>query len=216
MEDRFTLETMPVPPFLEGRPSALIIGTFPPSRERWDYPFFFPNKQNRLWNTLARVSRLEADYLLPDFADPAAEVAARQDILRSLDAAMVNIIQQCERKNGSALDNDLRVLALEHIADDILRQHAGIERIFLTSMSGPNSCLSLLKRHLRDHRIQIRPFPKPGRTRAEKIEDPIVFSFDIYGRTISVYSLYSPSPTAMRAGITEADLYRQYLKLRQP
>lgn len=212
--DTFTEEFLPVPPFVEGRPQGLIIGTFPPARERWDYPFFFPNRQNRLWNTLARVAQGDMQLIQPVLSEPAAEVEARKAILRQLDCAMVNIIRRCTRKNGSALDNDLTVLEMEDIVQGYLLPNPSIERIYLTSLSGANSCLSLLKRHLRESGIPIRPHRRTDNSRQGKIADPKEFHFELKGRVIAVYSLFSPSPTAMRSGITKQVLFDQYKIIR--
>ncbi|MFN8395851.1 MAG: hypothetical protein U0176_14540 [Bacteroidia bacterium] len=213
--DTYTEEFLPVPPFVEGNPKGLIIGTFPPARERWDYPFFFPNRQNRLWNTLARVASDNVQYSLPTLRDADREVEARKNILRQLDCAMVNIIRRCTRKNGSALDNDLTVLELEDIVHGYLLPNIGIDRIYLTSLSGGNSCLSLLKRHLRELGISSQAHRRADNSRQGKIADPLEFSFDLGGRVIAVYSLFSPSPTAMRSGITEQVLYDQYIIIRR-
>lgn len=214
--DTTTEEFLPVPPFVEGNPTKLIIGTFPPATVRWDYPFFFPNRQNRLWNTLARVARDDVGYALPTLLDANAEVEARKAILRQLGAAMVNIIRRCLRKNGSALDNDLEVLEMEDIVNHYLRPNPAIESIFLTSISGRNSCLSLLRRHLRESGIPVHPYKRSDTSRECKIADPREFGFRLEDRDISVYALFSPSPTAMRSGITEQVLWEQYRVLQSP
>ncbi len=201
---------MPIPPFVEGRPTKLIIGTFPPHRSRWNYEFFFPNLQNRLWNTLGRVADGKSTYSTACNAFDAAAVDERKDILRKLNAAMVNIIHACHRKDGSALDNDLSVIDLHPIVSEILLPNPGIISIFLTSESGPNSCLSLLKRHLAAHQIRFHSIGAAKRSREQRIEDPRCGHFVLEDREIQVYSLYSPSPTAMRSGVTEDVLFRQY------
>jgi G:T/U-mismatch repair DNA glycosylase len=210
----FVTETMPIPPFLEGNPNALIIGTFPPAANRWDYPFFFPNKQNRLWNTLARVAKSDENFRLADADNEAQEVEIRKEILRSLDVAMVNIIHQCSRKNGSALDNDLEVFQLENIVENILRKTSSIRALFLTSKSGKNSCLSLLRSHLAAHNIRLQIRHKATSIHDKRLQAPDQFAFTFDGREIMVYSLFSPSPTSLRAGITEAALYGQYQIIR--
>lgn len=204
-----------MPPFVEGAPRLLIIGTFPPAPVRWDYPFFFPNRQNRLWDTLARVVHDDAQYALPLQDAPDHAVSLRKGLLRALDAGMVNIIRRCRRKNGSALDNDLEVLALEDIVGGFLRPFPSIGAVVLTSAAGKNSCLSLLRRHLRQQGIPMRAAPSPARDRAARLADPLAFTFALDGRELRVYSLYSPSPTAMRSGIKEADLFHQYQILRR-
>ncbi len=210
MEKSLEFETMPILPFVEGHPAKLIIGTFPPHRSRWKYEFFFPNLQNRLWNTLGRVAHAQSTYSVTCNAFDAAAVEERKGILRTLNAAMVNIIYSCHRKDGSALDNDLTVIDLHPIVSEILMPHPSITSIFLTSESGPNSCLSLLKRHLTAQGIRFHGIGGAKRSREERIEDPCCGHFFLEDRRIQVYSLYSPSPTAMRSGVTEEVLFRQY------
>ncbi len=203
-------ETLPIPPFVEGHPTKLIIGTFPPHKTRWNFHFFFPNLQNRLWNTLGRVAYGAEDFSTRNNGFDQAAIEERQAILRKLNAAMVNIIQSCSRKGQSALDNDLNVATLHPIVTELLEAHPTILEIFLTSGSGANSCLSLLKRHLKENRIPFEKTKAPQKSREAQIIDPKIGFFKLNGRRIAVYSLFSPSPTAQRSGITEAVLLQQY------
>ena len=209
MENR-PIETLPILPYVVGHPTKLIIGTFPPHRSRWNFPFFFPNLQNRLWNTLGRVAYGAEDFSTRNNCFDQAAIEERQAILRKLNAAMVNIIHSCSRKGQSALDNDLHVVTLHPVVTEILEPHPTILEIFLTSGSGTNSCLSLLKRHLKENRIPFEKTKAPQKSREAQIMDPKIGSFTLNGRRIVVYSLFSPSPTSQRSGITEAVLLRQY------
>ncbi|MBK9448912.1 MAG: hypothetical protein IPN95_05775 [Bacteroidetes bacterium] len=208
--ENLPIEILPILPFLEGDPTKLIIGTFPPHRSRWNFPFFFPNLQNRLWNTLGRVAYGAENFSTRSNGFDEAAVEERQAILRKLNAAMVNIIHSCSRKGQSALDNDLNVATLHPIVTEILEPHPTILEIFLTSGSGANSCLSLLKRHLKENRIPFEETKAPQKSRDARIADPKIGFFTLNGRRIAVYSLFSPSPTAQRSGITEAVLLQQY------
>ena len=208
--ENLPIEILPILPFLEGDPTKLIIGTFPPHRSKWNFPFFFPNLQNRLWNTLGRVAYGAEDFSTRNNGFDQAAIEERQAILRKLNAAMVNIIHSCSRKGQSALDNDLHVVTLHPIVPEILEQQPTIRKIFLTSGSGANSCLALLKRHLKEHRIPFENTKASKKTREAQIMDPKIGFFELNGRRIEVYSLFSPSPTAQRSGITEAVLFRQY------
>jgi G:T/U-mismatch repair DNA glycosylase len=204
------IEILPIPPYVEGNPTKLIIGTFPPHQTRWNFAFFFPNLQNRLWNTLGRVAYGTPDFSTRNNGFDETAIEERQAILRELNAAMVNIVHTCSRKGKSALDNDLYVVTLHPIVTEILEPHPTILEIFLTSGSGANSCLSLLKRHLKEYRIPFQMTKASKTSREAQIVDPKIGFFELNGRRIEVYSLFSPSPTAQRSGITEAALLRQY------
>ncbi len=208
--ENLPIEILPILPFVEGHPTKLIIGTFPPHRSKWNFPFFFPNLQNRLWNILGRVAFGAENFSTQSNGFDEATVEERQAILRKLNAAMVNIIHSCSRKGQSALDNDLNVATLHPIVSEILEPHPTILEIFLTSGSGANSCLSLLKRHLKENRIPFEKTKASKNSREARIADPKIGSFELNGRRIAVYSLFSPSPTAQRSGITEAVLLQQY------
>ena len=204
-------ETMPIPPFIDGNPTKLIIGTFPPSKGNWDYDFFFPNLKNKIWKTLGKVAYDENYELLHNNYDEDA-VNERKQILLKLNSAMVNIIHSCLRidvKGKSSLDENLKVEKKHDILNDILMPNKNIEAIFLTSASGNNSCVSLLKEHLKENGIRLNT-KSTEKTRAGKIKNPFIDTLELDGRKINVYSLYSPSPTAQRRGITEDILLEQY------
>ena len=88
------------------------------------------------------------------------------------------------------------------IIEKILRPYKKITSIYLTSSSGKNSCVSLLKKHLNKNGISLNT-KSTEKTRAGKITNPFIDTIELDGRKINVYSLYSPSPTAQRRGITE-------------
>lgn len=209
MENIPGYEYMPIPPFVEGNPSKLIIGTFPPHKSQWNYAFFFPNNQNRLWNVLGKVAY--GDEYTPQHSENNDNaVKERKQILRVLDCAMVNIIKECIRKEKSALDNNLEVLKLHNILGEILSTTPSINTIYLTSASGKNSCLSLFKNHLKENNIRLKLHQPVKKDRAMKIKNPLYCSFIYDNREINVFSLYSPSPTSSRAGITVEILIEQY------
>lgn len=206
-----SVERMPVPPFIEGNPTKLIVGTFPPHDTKWDFEFFFPNLQNRLWPTLAKFTDI---ILLEPNGTKEWKINAveeRKSVLRAFNSSMVNIIQACKRNEGkSALDKDLEVVSIQNILDEILKVTPSIKSIFLTSSSGKNSCLSLFKRHLKENNIEFMMSKERAKTREEKINNPLIGCFHFNGNKIKVYSLFSPSPTTKRAGINDDVLERQY------
>ena len=48
-------ETHPLPPFLPPHAQLLMLGSFPPPRERWKMDFYYPNFQNDMWRIFGCV-----------------------------------------------------------------------------------------------------------------------------------------------------------------
>ncbi len=46
------LESHPLEPFLPHGGRILMLGSFPPPRQRWSMNFFYPNKQNDMWRIM--------------------------------------------------------------------------------------------------------------------------------------------------------------------
>ena len=49
------LERHPLPPFLPDNAQLLMLGSFPPPKERWCMDFFYPNPQNDMWRIMGLV-----------------------------------------------------------------------------------------------------------------------------------------------------------------
>ena len=49
MTANIPIEYHPLEPFLPDGARVLMLGSFPPKRERWSMEFFYPNRQNDMW-----------------------------------------------------------------------------------------------------------------------------------------------------------------------
>ena len=49
------IERHPLPPFLPVGARVLMLGSFPPSRERWSMDFFYPNWINDMWRIMGLI-----------------------------------------------------------------------------------------------------------------------------------------------------------------
>ena len=49
------VETHPLEPFLPEDARLLMLGSFPPKRERWSMDFFYPNFNNDMWRIFGLV-----------------------------------------------------------------------------------------------------------------------------------------------------------------
>ena len=50
-----TIERHPLRPFLPDNAQLLILGSFPPPKERWCMEFFYPNPQNDMWRIMGHL-----------------------------------------------------------------------------------------------------------------------------------------------------------------
>lgn len=57
------LETHPFEPFIPTNAKVLIMGTFPPKRERWSMDFYYPNRINDFWRIMGIIFYDNKDYL---------------------------------------------------------------------------------------------------------------------------------------------------------
>ena len=49
------IERHPLQPFMPENARLLMLGSFPPPKERWCMPFFYPNPQNDMWRIIGTV-----------------------------------------------------------------------------------------------------------------------------------------------------------------
>ena len=55
-------EKHPLEPFLPNGAKVLMLGSFPPGRERWSMEFFYPNRQNDMWRVMGLIYFGDKDY----------------------------------------------------------------------------------------------------------------------------------------------------------
>ena len=49
------IETHPLAPFLPVNAKLLMLGSFPPPKERWKMDFYYPNYQNDMWRIFGLI-----------------------------------------------------------------------------------------------------------------------------------------------------------------
>ena len=77
IEPAIKIEQHPLRPFLPEGAQVLMLGSFPPPREKWSMNFFYPNYINDMWRIFGLVFKNDRDY----FVDAAAKTF-RLDLLR--------------------------------------------------------------------------------------------------------------------------------------
>ena len=64
MTANIPVESHPWQPFLPEGAEILMLGSFPPKRERWSMDFFYPNIQNDMWRIMGLLFYDDKDYFI--------------------------------------------------------------------------------------------------------------------------------------------------------
>jgi G:T/U-mismatch repair DNA glycosylase len=181
---------------------CLILGSYPPHKSKWDYPFYYPNSTNRFWNVLAKIAKKELAYTkkLTEKKKLKA-VEERHEIMCLLNTGVQNVGLEIERKDGSADDNKIRIEKFQDILS-IIEEHNELEKILLPGYSAPNSTARAFLKYLDSKGISYK---------VEDINPNMEFSINIFNRKIKCVILNSTSRRAA-AGVTEDELLKQFKK----
>jgi hypoxanthine-DNA glycosylase len=162
---------------------TLILGNFPPHKKRWDYEFYYPNKQNNFWKVLAAIN----GKALHDMKGEAA-VAERKKIMEKLEIGVYNMGKTIKRKGHSARDTDIEIMEFNDIIS-IIKQHKKLKKIILAGYSAKHSTAKKFMEYLELNKV---PFEKPL-----LIKSGTVFNIKIQEREIECVILNSTSTAAV-------------------
>lgn len=124
----------------------LILGSFPPHAEKWDYPFYYPNAQNSFWKILAEIANEKLVYLKDA---PNESVAERIAIMTKLKTGVQNIGLRILRNGKSAKDTDIQIVEFQDILS-ILEKHPELETIVLPGYSAEASTFHSFLAYLKE------------------------------------------------------------------
>lgn len=104
-----TIETHPFEPFIFPDTRILIMGTFPPTRNRWSMKFYYPNRINDFWYMMGLIFR--GDKLA--FYDTETELFKLEDIKALLKEKHIGLSDtgyKVHRMKGNASDKFLEII----------------------------------------------------------------------------------------------------------
>ena len=108
------IEHHPLQPFLPKDARLLMLGSFPPSKERWCMDFFYPNPQNDMWRIVGQVffgDKLH--FCKPDKRFKYDEIVA---FCQKQGIAIFDTAQAVIRQKGNASDEHLEIVEQTNIA----------------------------------------------------------------------------------------------------
>ncbi|NUG82558.1 uracil-DNA glycosylase family protein, partial [Acinetobacter bereziniae] len=103
-----TIETHPLKPFLPSNAKLLMLGSFPPPKERWKMDFYYPNYQNDMWRIFGLIFFENKDHFL-DLPNKNFKEAVIRSFLMEKGIAIFDTAYQVIRLKGNASDKFLQI-----------------------------------------------------------------------------------------------------------
>lgn len=147
-----TLEYHPLSPFLPENARVLMLGSFPPKRERWSMDFFYPNFQNDMWRIMALLFFKDKNY----FEEKGKRKFDQEKVIGFCEAkgiAIYDTAKTVRRLNDNASDKFLESVELTDIAA-LLEQLPYCECIMTTGQKATEDIMKTME----------CPLPKVGET----------------------------------------------------
>lgn len=107
--DKIPNEHHPLTPFLPINAKLLMLGSFPPKKERWSMDFFYPNLQNDMWRIMGYLFYNDKQYFVDSFNkrfkyDEIVEFCTQKGI------AIFDTAQTIKRLKDNASDKFLQII----------------------------------------------------------------------------------------------------------
>ena len=104
-----TIEEHPLEPFVPADAALLMLGSFPPKRERWSMNFYYPNRQNDMWRILGTVFFEDKNHFIADDGKTFCESRIR-NFCRERGIALCDTAAAVIRHKDNASDKFLEVV----------------------------------------------------------------------------------------------------------
>ena len=114
MYDNPNIERHPLQPFLPQNAQILMLGSFPPPKERWCMDFFYPNPQNDMWRIIGLAFFGDKEH----FVEQGAKTAALKEHGAKSGFRYEDIVAFCQAKGIAIFDTAQAVIRLQGNAAD--------------------------------------------------------------------------------------------------
>ena len=136
------LETHPFEPVLPPNATVMMMGTFPPTADKWAMSFHYPNFYNDMWRIYGRVFFNDADYFrIGD--EKRFDPERIRDFMFERGIASCPTVKQAIRETGNASDKNLTVVTPVDL-EVILPQVPKVASLFTTGGKATEVLLGLL------------------------------------------------------------------------
>jgi G:T/U-mismatch repair DNA glycosylase len=124
------IEQHPLKPFTPQHARLLMLGSFPPARNRWSMDFFYPNFQNDMWRIYGLCFFDDKDYFV-DVEHKSFRKEQLVEFLTEKGVALYDTASAVIRTKGTAADKDLEVVTPTDL-DALLRRMPECQAVVVT------------------------------------------------------------------------------------
>ena len=135
-------ENHPLPPFLPKGAKVLMLGSFPPPKERWKMDFFYPNIQNDMWRIFGLAFFDDINFFLTNNRKMFRESTIRE-FLTLKRIALWDTAMEIKRQKGNASDKFLEILKPINLKE-ILLLIPECHAISITGQKAMDTLLSII------------------------------------------------------------------------
>ena len=136
------VETHPFVPVLPPNATVMMMGTFPPTADKWAMPFHYPNFYNDMWRIYGSVFFDDVDYFRVG-KEKRFDPERIRAFMFERGIASCPTVHQAIRETGNASDKNLTVVTPVDL-DSILPQVPKVETLFTTGGKATEVLLGLL------------------------------------------------------------------------
>jgi len=136
------IETHPFAPVLPPNATVMMMGTFPPTADKWAMSFHYPNFYNDMWRIYGRVFFDDADYFRVG-DEKRFDPERIRSFMFERGIASCPTVKQAIRETGNASDKNLTVVTRVDL-DSILPQVPHVKTLFTTGGKATEVLMSLL------------------------------------------------------------------------
>ncbi len=176
---KINIENHPFPPVLPAHATALMMGTMPPTPDKWCMPFHYPNFINDMWRIYGQIFFNDLNYFRIN-NEKRFDHHKIENFLHEKGIGECPTVTQIIREKGNASDDNLTIISTVNLKN-ILPLVPDVKWLFTTGGKATDILIDLIN--------QANPQQKPIKT--PKINQPI--PIEIYGRQLTIYRLPSSS-----------------------
>lgn len=199
-EKDLAVEAHPFAPVLTPHATVLMMGTFPPTQDKWCMPFHYPNFYNDMWRIYGLVFFSDATHFM-NSEQSAFEPERIKAFFHERGIASCPTVRKAVREAGNASDKFLTVVESVDLAAT-LNVLPGVRWIFTTG--GKATQILLEKLNAENEKL--------GKPKVKMPKTNSYIDFSIYGRELKLYRLPSSSRAYPMKLEKKADCYRAFFK----
>lgn len=104
------IERHPLPPYIPNDSKVLMLGAFPPKREKWSMDFFYPNFINDMWRIMGIILHDDKDYFV-DVINKKFDLDKIKLVLNTIGVAVSDVATEVCRLKDNASDKYLEIVS---------------------------------------------------------------------------------------------------------